>query len=226
MGVMKKKVQQLTAELSTLKSSKDVRGRVSEEWLLRVILAAPNVSGRALAESFHSLVGSDSNTISREGVGRIRSGFLEMWRNMLLASARDFITAQRAPATGGSREPATGGSNQFVSVFLTHVQDEADLRLLSSDPSSRPGLPRRSSTSPTPQEIQLARQKIERARSRWWQWAKFVDAMMWNRHRNSFVSFARLSDGFARRVHWNWATVVCGKLAENRKAYEHVDVYQ
>ena len=142
----KKKVQQLTAELHALKSSKDVSGRVSEEWLLRVILAAPNVSGRALAEAFHLLVGSDRSMISRESVGRIRSAFLEMWRNMIFSSARDFISAQRDAATGVS-VAATGASNQFVSVFMSHVQDEAELRLLSSDPSSRPGLPRRSRTS-------------------------------------------------------------------------------
>ena len=35
----------------------------------------------------------------------------------------------------------------FLGVILLHVQDEAELRLLSSDPSSRPGLPRRSRTS-------------------------------------------------------------------------------
>ena len=35
----------------------------------------------------------------------------------------------------------------FLGVILLHVQDEAELRLLSSDSSSRPGLPRRSRTS-------------------------------------------------------------------------------
>ena len=48
-------MQQLTTELCTLKSSKDVRGRVTEEWRMRVILTAPNVSGRALTESFNLL---------------------------------------------------------------------------------------------------------------------------------------------------------------------------
>ena len=35
----------------------------------------------------------------------------------------------------------------FLGVIFLHVQDEAELRLLSSDPSCRPGLPRRSRTS-------------------------------------------------------------------------------
>ena len=145
---MLKKMHALTAELHTLKSSKSVRGRVSEEWLTRVILAAPNVSGRALADSFHVIVGSDRNTICRSKIGSIRSAFLEMWKSMVLASARDCIAAQRrVPSIGGTRKPAIGGRAAFVSVFMTHVQDEADIRLLSSDPSSRPGLPSRSRTS-------------------------------------------------------------------------------
>ena len=145
---MLKKMHALTAELHTLKSSKSVRGRVSEEWLTRVILAAPNVSGRALADSFHVIVGSDRNTICRSEIGSIRSAFLEMWKSMVLASARDCIAAQRrVPSIGGTRKPAIGGRAAFVSVFMTHVQDEADIRLLSSDPNSRPGLPSRSRTS-------------------------------------------------------------------------------
>ena len=43
---------------------------------------------------------------------------------------------------------ATGVSAPlFLSATLIHVQDEADMRLLSIDPSNRPGLPRRSRTS-------------------------------------------------------------------------------
>ena len=50
-----RKVKELTKALETLKSkhqSKGVGNRVSQERLLRVILTAPNVSSRALAEAF------------------------------------------------------------------------------------------------------------------------------------------------------------------------------
>ena len=123
-----------------------MKARVSEEWLLRVMLAAPNVSGRALAESFASLVGSDRRRIDRESIKSIRAAFLEMYKDMLFSTVRDFIDAQRSAATGASTTqaavvtrrsaPATGGataSGAFVGVFMSHVQDEAELRLLSSD---------------------------------------------------------------------------------------------
>ena len=48
-----KVVRDLQGQLSRLKASKDARGRVSEEWLVRVILTAPNVRGRAMSEAFH-----------------------------------------------------------------------------------------------------------------------------------------------------------------------------
>ena len=84
------------------------------------MLAAPNVSGRALAESFASLVGSDRRRIDRESIKSIRAAFLEMYKDMVFAAVRDFIDAQRSAATGASTTqaavvtrrsaPATGGA--------------------------------------------------------------------------------------------------------------------
>ena len=51
---------------------------LSTNWILRVTLTAPNVSGRALAEAFHLVVGSDRTMVSRESVKNIRAAFLEM----------------------------------------------------------------------------------------------------------------------------------------------------
>jgi hypothetical protein len=150
---MKKKVLQMTSELQKHTSSKAVGGVVSEEWLLRVILTAPHVSGRALAEAFHLVVGSDANMISRESIGKVRSAFVEMWKALILSTMRDFIGVHLQAATSASgaatrAHPAdTGDGTTFVCIFMSHVQDEAELRLLTSDPGSRPGLPRRSRTS-------------------------------------------------------------------------------
>ena len=154
----KNRIKELTSELDTFKFSKTVHGSLSEAWILRVILASPNVSGRALAESFHKLVGSDRNMISRESVKRIRSAFLEMWKNLIFATVRDFIAVQlrsdpkavqrrstQRAATGASS--ATGASPNVVCVHVAHVQDEAELRLLSNDPNNRADLPRRSRSS-------------------------------------------------------------------------------
>ena len=144
-------------------TSKCVGGRVSEEWILRVILSAPNVSGRALAEAFHLAVGSDGNIISRPTIANIRAAFLEMWKALIFSVARNLIVAQadaKREATGAARaatgatwaatgatRAATGAAPQFVAVHLVHVQDEADIRLLSNDANNERGLPRRSRSS-------------------------------------------------------------------------------
>ena len=112
---------------------------------MRVILTAPHVSGRAMSEAFHLAVGS-ANIISRESIGNIRAAFLEMYKSMIFSAARDFIAVQRQAATGACGA-ATGARPKFVGVHVTHVQDEADLRLLTSDAGSRPDLPRRSRSS-------------------------------------------------------------------------------
>ena len=138
-------------------------GRVSEEWILRVILSAPKVSGRALAEAFHLAVGSDGNIISRPTIANIRAAFLEMWKALIFSVARNLIAAQadaKREATGAARaatgatwaatgatRAATGAAPQFVAVHLVHVQDEADIRLLSNNGNSERGLPRRSRSS-------------------------------------------------------------------------------
>ena len=119
---------------------------MSEEWLLRVILTAPHVSGRAMSEAFFLAVRSDSNMISRESIGNIKAAFLDMYKSMRFSAAGDFIAVQLQAATG-AYGAATGARPKFVGVHVTYIQDEADLRLLTSDAGSRPDLPRRSRSS-------------------------------------------------------------------------------
>ena len=83
------KIDVLTSKLKAFQHSKTVGGVISASWILRVILIAPNVSGRSMAEAFHLVVGSDSSMVSREGVKHIRAAFLEVWKNMIFASLRD-----------------------------------------------------------------------------------------------------------------------------------------
>ena len=60
----KKKIADLTSEVENNQSSKGVHGLLSQTLILRVILTAPNVSGRAMAEAFHLVVGSDRSMVS------------------------------------------------------------------------------------------------------------------------------------------------------------------
>ena len=84
--------------------------------------------------------------LSRQSMSCIKASFLEFWKDMNHSVVREFLSMQ---LRGVVSETALGVSAAppFLGVILLHVQDEAELRLLSSDSSSRPGLPRRSRTS-------------------------------------------------------------------------------
>ena len=140
------KVSQLEAQVERLTQTKAPGGFVSQEWILRVLMAPPTSSGRAQEANYRMAAGVDRTAISRMTVPRIRAAFLEMWNDMTHAAVRRFVAAQyqavpRGPAAGGPRFP------RFLSVQMLHVQDEADMRMLTVDASSRPGLPRRARTS-------------------------------------------------------------------------------
>ena len=125
------------------------------EWIVRVLLASANTSSRALQQTFREATGSDSTRVSRESVGKIRAAFVEVWKSMHVTILTQFFSTQHsaveaAHAVGKARSgvgPACGGpgparsgpgpSAPFLSVVLTHVQDEADIRLLSHDDSNR-----------------------------------------------------------------------------------------
>ena len=146
------------------------------EWIVRVLLASANTSSRALQQTFREATGSDSTRVSRESVGKIRAAFVELWKSMHVTILTQFFSTQHSaveaahavgkarsgvgPACGGPG-PACGGpgSAPFLSVVLTHVQDEADIRLLSQNDFDRPGLPRRSRSSKVQIHVMEARCK-------------------------------------------------------------------
>ena len=65
------KLEQLEQEIAKYKRPKDLAGRVSEEWIIRVILTAPNVSARALSESFRMAVGEDHSGRQQSSISRL-----------------------------------------------------------------------------------------------------------------------------------------------------------
>ena len=60
---------------------------------------------------------------------------------------RDFVAvhfrekAKHMPAATGAGTAATGASITFLPLVFSHVQDEADMRLLTMNPESCPRLP-------------------------------------------------------------------------------------
>jgi len=133
------KLKVVEKELATYKSAKTVGGRVSQEWILRVFLATPHTSGRALAQAFHLVAGFDEGTVSRPTVGKIRDAWVEMYMPMVFAAARTYVDNHLASAMHEKRA--------FATITLAHVQDEADLRLRSGDARDGPILPRRGRAS-------------------------------------------------------------------------------
>ena len=65
------KLEQLQQELAKYTRPKDLAKRVSEEWIIRVILTAPNVSARALSESFCMAVGEDHSGRQQPSISRL-----------------------------------------------------------------------------------------------------------------------------------------------------------
>ena len=132
-------VEGLKRELAKHTEAKTSGGRLAEEWIGRVIACAPHSSARALASSLHLAAGTDTTTVSRWSVGRIRAAFVEMYQNMVHSHCRDEVLKRQATRR---RSP-----DDFTDVFAVHVQDEAALRLLSADVRDGPSMPRRGRAS-------------------------------------------------------------------------------
>jgi hypothetical protein len=135
---LQRKVTKLEDELNKYKSMK-TSGRVSKEWILRVFLAAPHSSGRALADSFRSVAGFDSNTVSRTTIGKIKAAWVELYTSMVLNVGLRFVEVHVASCRREGRS--------FAVLTLTHIQDEADIRLRSGDARDGPKMPRRGRAS-------------------------------------------------------------------------------
>ena len=140
---LRAQVASLEREAAIHKSAKargGHRGRVlSQEWTVRVFLAAPLTTGRALSESFRLVAGFDENLVSRTTIGKIRDAWVEMYIRMIGGVARDFVKRHLASCEREKRD--------FAVVTLLHVQDEADIRLRSGDARDGPALPRRGRAS-------------------------------------------------------------------------------
>jgi len=136
---LEKRYAELSTKMKCVDSAKTYDGRLSEEWIQRIICCCPHTSGRALAQTFGLAEGSDKSLVSRWSIPRVKAAWVEMYTEMVAAATGACVASERA-ATG-----AVGG--EFVSVVAPHTQDEADIRVLSGHARDGPAIPRRQRAS-------------------------------------------------------------------------------
>ena len=122
---MKRRITTLEAQVKSHTESKNSMNRLTKEWILRVFLASPHASSRAIADSFHQVVGLDATTVSRTSIGKIKAAWVDMFVSMVKSKIRDTVAAHLRSCSMARRP--------FLPVTLVHVQDEADMRLRSGD---------------------------------------------------------------------------------------------
>ena len=135
---MQKKITTLEAQVKSHTETKNSMNRLTKDWILRVFLASPHASSRAIAQSFHQVVGLDATTVGRTSIGKIKAAWVEMFVRMVKSKIRDMVAAHLRSCSMARRP--------FLPVTLVHVQDEADIRLRSGD-ARDPELPRRGRAS-------------------------------------------------------------------------------
>ena len=122
---MKGKINTLEDQLQSHTATKTSTGRLTKEWIMRVCLASPHSSTRALADSFHLVAGLDGTTVSRPSIGKIKAAWVEMYVRLVKKKTNETVAAHLR-SCAMARRP-------FLPVSLVHVQDEADIRLRSGD---------------------------------------------------------------------------------------------
>ena len=139
---LQKKCDDLKAKLEAATGAQRVQKHLRTEWLVRVCPAAPTVSMRSLERSFRDACGSERTVVSRTSISKIRDAFVEVTRDMVTEKASE--TVRRAAKYAGDAA--------FYPLVLTHLHDEACLRLRSFL-EDRPSCPTRSRTSKVQQHV-------------------------------------------------------------------------
>ena len=93
------KVENLRTQVARHTAAKTKEGRIEQEWIVRVILAAPHASGRAVAQAFRDVAGTDSCTVNRTTIGFIKDAWAETYREMFFKYVADLMASLMAAAT-------------------------------------------------------------------------------------------------------------------------------
>ena len=141
---LRKERDALALQLRRMSGAKE-GGQLSQEWLLRIFLAKPNVSARFVEQSFGDIVGSDVTTVSRFSLNRVRDAWVEMYKPMVLTVGAGLV-AQCV-------HHSTACKADFTPIYLLQVQDEADIRLRSERDRDGPAVPSRSRSSKVQQSV-------------------------------------------------------------------------
>ena len=136
---LKAERDRMAADLAKHVTARSQDGRLSEEWIQRVICCAPHASARSLASAFHLANGRDAALLSRPSIGKIKDVWADVYAKLVL-TATGAAVARESATTGGA-------VRQFLPVFAEHCQDEADVRVLSGHARDGPKIPRRQRAS-------------------------------------------------------------------------------
>ena len=117
------KVADLAGQVAASTGSRGLRRQLDCDWLVRVALAAPFASARAMEVAFREVCDTDENIVSRVSIGKIQDAFAEVVKKMMFEFA--------AKTVAGAIDGAGDREGAFVNIVLTHLQDEAELRLRS-----------------------------------------------------------------------------------------------
>ena len=113
----------LSSSLEATTGAKRSRRQICIEWLVRVAFATPLASARSLTTAFRDVCDVDEHIVSRATISKIKDVFVEVLKSMMLKYLACLVCASDSVAAA-TKAP-------FQNVLLTHIQDEADLRLRS-----------------------------------------------------------------------------------------------
>ena len=140
-----KKVAQLQDQVASITAAKVAGGRLSDECFVRVFLASPVVTGRALSQAFRDILGPEGAVVSRPSMEGIRDAWVEIYKPMVLKTCAEMVAE--------GLEAARQEGRAFAPVIFLHCQDEFDARLRSGDPRDGPKMPRRGRASKVQQHV-------------------------------------------------------------------------
>ena len=120
---LRQKRSQANQQLHAFSAEKDYgqQCRVRDAWFVRIGLAPPSVPERVLSKWLRDMAIDDQAPVSCSRVGMVRNAWCEVLKTLNRTEVASLVSSLRPPCT-----PAA-----VISVFVTHVYDEAVMRMRS-----------------------------------------------------------------------------------------------